>query len=124
MPCAVPIPGLFEQLWGLRSPGRGRLAHVHSGEGQRFDDGRLNINVTGNFWSFAKRRLKLYQGATRRNVQPFMRKVDFLSNQRDGRSVLEYLYRPLKTCPDQRSVPRWNGIEALYRHGPTSSRQQ
>jgi len=74
--------------------------HVRIDHGQTFGAGRAHINGIENFWSFAKRRLKLYHGGYKKNFRLFMREMEFRFNHRDDPNVVEHLYRLLKAGPD------------------------
>lgn len=74
--------------------------HVRIDHGQTFGTGRAHINGIENFWSFAKRRLKLYHGGYKKNFRLFMREMAFRFNHRDDPNVVEHLYYLLKAGPD------------------------
>lgn len=73
--------------------------HARICHNETFGEGAIHINGIENFWGFAKRRLKMYHGGYKKNFRLFMREMEFRFNYRNNETVLQYLYKLLKSGP-------------------------
>ncbi|RZI46123.1 transposase [Candidatus Finniella inopinata] len=67
--------------------------HIRINHKKIFANGKVHINGIENFWSFAKRRLKLYHGGFKVNFYFFLKEMEYRFNNREDDKAVEKLYR-------------------------------
>lgn len=73
--------------------------HIRIQHEKTLGRGKQHINGIENFWSFAKRRLKMYHGGYKRNIVLFMREMEYRFNHRNDSMVIDHLTKLLLFGP-------------------------
>lgn len=68
--------------------------------GVTFSTGKYHINGIENFWIFAKQRLNIYHDGYKNNFYLFLKEMEFRFNNRNNKTVLNYLLHLFESGPD------------------------